>query len=68
LLEAVSFEVPAESVGTVTGPQRWRQRIPNFKRCKLQQKSYERLLLYMRTERWAQLAKDRCERQMGKLL
>jgi len=26
----MSFEVPAESVGTVTGASSWRQRIPNL--------------------------------------
>ena len=33
LLEVVSFEVPAENVGTVARAQSWRQRIPNFGRC-----------------------------------
>jgi len=33
LLEVTSFEVLAESVGTVTGVQSWRQRIPHFMRC-----------------------------------
>jgi len=33
LLKVMSFEVPAESVGTVAGAQHWRQRIPNFRRC-----------------------------------
>jgi len=29
----MSFEMPAESVGTVAGAQSWRQRIPDFRRC-----------------------------------
>jgi len=32
LLEVLSFEVPAETVGTVTGVQSWRQRITDFMR------------------------------------
>jgi len=33
LLEVISLEVPAESVWTVAGERRWRQRIPDFRRC-----------------------------------
>jgi len=33
LLEVMSLEVPAESVGTVAGVQSWRQRVPDFRRC-----------------------------------
>jgi len=34
LLEVVSFEMTAGSVGTVTKAQSWEQRIvPNFRRC-----------------------------------
>jgi len=29
----MSLEVLAESVGTVTGAQSWRQRVPDFMRC-----------------------------------
>jgi len=29
----MSLEVAAESVGTVTGAQSWRQIIPDFRRC-----------------------------------
>jgi len=29
----MSFEVLAESVGTVAGVQSWKQRVPDFRRC-----------------------------------
>jgi len=31
----MSLEVMAESVGTVTGVQSWRQRVPDFGRCEV---------------------------------
>ena len=33
MLEVMSLEAPAESVGTFAGVQRWTQRVPNFRRC-----------------------------------
>ena len=31
MLEVMSLEVPAESVGTVAGVQSWKQRVPDFR-------------------------------------
>ena len=42
------LEVLAESVGTVAGAQSWRQRVPDFRRCK---RSYERIVLFVHAKR-----------------
>jgi len=36
LVEVISLEVQAESVGTAAGAQSWRQRVPDFRRCIVQ--------------------------------
>jgi len=39
-MEVVSFEMPGESVSTVTRSQSWRQRITNFRRWDREAKSH----------------------------
>jgi len=33
LLAVVGFEVTAEGIRTVTGTERWRERVPDFRGC-----------------------------------
>ena len=54
MLEVMSLEVPAESVGTVTGAQSWRQRVPDFRRCDREElEKYKKSLILERCNREA---------------